>query len=367
MEKTELKKFIECYLPMTKCNMRCEYCYIYGHNNAQEPFCDLSQMKQKAKQAFSLERLGGVCLFNFCAAGETMLHPDLAEIVREILECGHFAMIVTNGTLTERIKEYCSFDEEQKKRLFFKISFHYLELRRLKLMDRFFDNIELVKNSGISYTVELTPDDSYIPYIDEIKEICNDKLGALCHVTVPRDERVPGHPLMTKLSREEFRNTWKTFDSALFDFKESIFEVPRKEFCYAGKWSIVLNMSSGDYYQCYIGNYLGNIFKDVENPLNLLPIGNNCPEGHCFNGHAFLGFGLIPEIKSPTFAEMRNRKTASGENWIGSDMLSIMESRLEYANEQYNSIQKFNANIKNDYLKLRKYSGKIKRRLSGEN
>lgn len=361
-----MKMFIECYLPMTKCNMRCSYCYVTRHNNFNETFCDLSKCIQSAEKAFSAERLGGICLFNICAAGETLLHPDLAELARIILKNGHYLMLVTNGTLTGKIKEYCDFEEELKERLFFKISLHYIELKRLNMLERFCDNVELIKKNGISYTIELTPDDSYIPYIDEIKNFCMKKFGALCHVTVPRDERKPDYPLMTNLSRNDFRRTWQVFDSALFDFKESIFEVPRKEFCYAGKWSIVLNLSSGEYYQCYKGRRLGNVFEKTNKKLKLIPIGNDCPEGHCFNGHAFLGFGLIPEIKSPTFSEMRNRNSIGGNNWVYKEMNSIMECRLESANKKCGFFQKIYINVENRLLEIESIiSNKYRELLSG--
>ena len=321
MDNPKLKKFIECYLPMTKCNMHCEYCYIFEHKNSSEQFCDLSRCLQYADSVFSQEKLGGTCLFNICAAGETLLHPDLSKLAHKILGNGHYLMLVTNGTLTERIKEYCDFDSELKERLFFKISFHYLELIRLKMLDRFFDNVKMIKDSGISFTVELTPDDSYIPYTDEIKEVCMERLGALCHVTVPRDERKKGHPLMTELSREEFKETWEGFDSSLFDFKESVFEVKRKEFCYAGKWSMVINLSTGDYSQCYFGQKLGNIYNDKA--LHLIAVGNNCREGHCYNAHSFVGLGTIPELSAPTYTIMRNRTLSDGSQWLGGKWLIL--------------------------------------------
>lgn len=165
----------------------------------------------------------------------------------------------------------------------------------------FFENIALIHKYGIWFTVEITPDDSYLPYIEEIKDICRDRIGALCHVSVSRDERKKGYPLLSKLSREQFIESWKTFDSELFKFKESIFEVRRKEFCYAGMWGITVDLGLGTYRQCYKGKVLGNIY-DLESPLRFIPIGHHCREGHCFNGHAFLGFGMIPEFDAPSYA-----------------------------------------------------------------
>ena len=70
-----------------------------------------------------------------------------------------------------------------------------------------------MRSVGCSISVELTPDDYYIPYIDEIKKICMEKVGAVCHVTVARKETDPELPILTELSREDYIKTWSTFDS----------------------------------------------------------------------------------------------------------------------------------------------------------
>lgn len=339
-----MKRFIECGVPVTACNMRCEYCYVTQNHwwDAKKP--DF-RFAAKVKDAFTQERLGGVCMINMCAAGETLLEPEVLGIIRDFLENGHYVMVVTNGTLTKRFQECCNFPEEFRKRLFFKISFHFLELKRIKMMDTFFDNIRMLHQAGISFTVELTPDDSYIPYIPEIQAVCQANLGALCHVTICRDERRDGYPLMSSLSMEEFVRTWESFDSDLFQYKESIFEVKRKEFCYAGLWSITVNLKSGRYSQCYKGKTLGNIY-DLSKPVNFLPIGHHCREGHCFNGHAFLGFGVIPGLDTTDYADMRNRVAENGEQWLGKDMEQFMRCKLKNANPQISRNEKMIADIK---------------------
>ena len=57
------------------------------------------------------------------------------------------------------------------------------------MLDVFFDNVLLMKNSGVSFMVELTPGDSYIPYIDEMVELCETKIGAKPQITVCRYEK----------------------------------------------------------------------------------------------------------------------------------------------------------------------------------
>ena len=128
-------------------------------------------------------------------------------------------MIVTNGTLSRRFDEFMSFDPRLLKRLFFKFSFHYLELKRLNLMDIFFENIKKMKDAGASFTVEITPSDELIPQIEEVKKICMEKLGALCHVTIARDDRTKGIDVLTQLNPADYKAVWSQFQSELFAFK----------------------------------------------------------------------------------------------------------------------------------------------------
>lgn len=339
-----MKRFIECYVPISACNMRCKYCYVTQNEwwNAKKE--DFSFVKN-IKKAFSQERLGGTCMINMCATGETLLYTEVLDIVRGILDNGHYVMLVTNGTLTERFQTVCEWPEEIKSHMFFKISFHYLELKRIGKLETYFDNIRMLHQNGVSFTVELTPDDSYLPYIDEIKEVCNKELGALCHITVCRDETKTGYPLMTSLSRDEYEKVWSEFDSDLFRYKYSIFEKKRTEFCYAGLWSMVVDLKSGNYQQCYKGKRLGNIY-DFSKPLKFCAIGHHCREGHCFYGHAFLGFGLIPGVDTVDFADMRNRDQGIVAPWLSPEMEAFMRTRLYDSNEALTDTEKRIADIK---------------------
>ncbi len=351
MNIVKMKRFVECFLPTTACNMECEYCYITQNRERTAKKVDLSQCVNKIGKALLQERLGGVCMVNICAMGETLIPKEIIPILRDILADGHYVMLVTNGTLAKRFRECCDFPEEYRKRLFFKISFHYLELKKQGKLELFFSNIEMIRNAGISFTVEITPDDSYIPHIPDMKKICMENLHALPHVTVARDERYKGYPFLSKLPREEFMKVWGQFDSELFRFKESIFEVPRREFCYAGEWGFVLDLQTGEYRQCYKGKRLGNLYKNVEQPLHLYPLGHNCPEGHCYNGHAFLGFGLIPELNVPDFADQRNRILPDGTQWLSGPMEQFMRCRLKDANAEFTSRQKRYADIRSYHVK----------------
>ena len=73
-----------------------------------------------------------------------------------------------------------------------------------------------------------------------------EKTGALCHVTVSRDESKPGLKLLTRLSKEDFYNTWKVFDSELFEYKFKIFGKKITQPCRGGEKTFWLRLSEQD-------------------------------------------------------------------------------------------------------------------------
>ena len=238
-----------------------------------------------------------------------MLAKEVVEYARAFLEEGHYVMIVTNGTISKRFDDIASFPAHLNKHLFFKFSYHYLELKQRGLLDVFFNNIRKVRDAGCSFTLELTPSDDAIPYIDEIKQRAIAELGAPNHVTIARDERTKNRlPMLTQLSRQNYIDTWKTFDSALFDYKLTIFGHKRREFCYAGDWSFCVNLATGKMKQCYRSYYRTDIFRDISRPIPFRAIGNCCKEHHCYNGHSLIVLGDIPSQSTPTYAQLRNRQ-----------------------------------------------------------
>ena len=361
----KIKKFIDCFVPVYNCNFKCNYCYIStwsGWEQAKKTK-KIEYDVETIKLAFSKERWGGPVMINFCGAGETLICNELLPIVKGILEEGHYCMIVTNGTITPKFIEMSKWPEKIKKHLFIKFSYHFLELRRLNLTEKFFENVNLMKKSNISFTVELTPSDIYIPYIEEIKKECKKYTGAYPHITVCRVEN-SNVPIMTTLTREDYIKTWSQFNSALFDFKIKIFGEKRKEFCYAGMWSYVLELASGELRQCYRGKVLQNIFQNVNDSIVEKPIGCNCCDAHCWNGHAFLAFGDIPEMETPTFEQERNRETSEG-TWVTKEMADFMSTKLIDSNNVLSENEKRAFNKKSKTFKnTMKIKNKIKRMLN---
>lgn len=356
----KIKKYVECYVDTETCNLQCHYCYIAQLGKFKKKLVKFDHTPEEIRKALSKERLGGTCLLNFCAGGETLLSEDVIPVIRALLEEGHYLMVVTNGTMTQRFEEIAKFPKELLERLIFKFSFHYLELKRLNIMDKYFDNIKLMDEVGCSYTVEITPSDELIPYIDEVIEICKEKLGVLCHVTIARDDRTKEIRVLSDKNFEDYKKIWGVFDSNLFKFKSTIFYKKRKEFCYAGEWSVYVNLTTGNMSQCYFGMPLDNIYKDVNKPLKFEAVGCNCPMPHCYNGHSFLTLGDIPELNTPYYSELRNRINKDGKEWIKPKVKEFISQKLYDNNEEYTEKRK--KSINKNY-KLRRFKRALLRRM----
>jgi len=332
----KLKKFIDVFVPVTTCNFRCSYCYITTHRLFDTKLPVFKYSPAQIKAALSQERLGGRCMFNLCGDGETLLPPEMPDYIYALLEEEHYVMVVTNGTPTAAFQKLAAFPKEFLERLFFKFSYHYLQLKQRNLFDHYFANVRMMRDAGASFTVEATPCDDWIPYIDEMKERCIKEVGAPCHVTVARDERDMVHlPILSKLSREDYERTWSVFDSGMFKYKLSVFGEKQKGFCHAGDWTLSFNMGTGVLKQCYCSPIEQNIVDDPTKPIRFCPIGHFCDRPHCHNAHAFLTFGAIAERNDPTYDVMRNRQCVDGSEWLKPRMKEFMQQRLRDNNPPY--------------------------------
>lgn len=336
--KDLIKRFIDCNVPTQVCNLKCDYCYVGQVDGFSGRIKPIEHSPAEVREALSKKRMGGIIFINFCGTGETLLGDDILPIVQEVLKEGHYVQIVTNGTINKRFGEISGWDRELLDRLLIKFSYHYTELKRLKKLDDFFDNVIRTREAGCSISVEITSGDEMIPYIDEMKQVCKDRLGALPHVTVARANTSQTLPLLTKYNKDKYAEIWGNFHSELFDLKMKLYGEKRREYCYGGEWTFYLYLSNGDLKQCYKGEIIDNIFEDVTRPIHFKPIGGGCREPYCYNGHAWMTLGCIPGMDIPTYADMRNRVTANGDEWLTKKAKEFFSHKLEENNITYENV-----------------------------
>lgn len=349
----QIHKFIECLIPVTACNLKCSYCYVMQENRRSLQIPNLNYSLDTIQYALRKERFGGTCYFSICGAGETMLPQYMVELIRRILENGHYVNVTSNGTVTARYEEMCrTIPPKYLKRLHCAFSLHYIELERRHLTDTFFSNVKKMKDAGCSIVVQLNMCDEYMPLLDEIKARCMEELGALPQVAVTRKES--GFPvkrieLYTAGSEEAYIQAGKGFESPLFDYTLKNFLKHRKEFCYAGDWSYQLNLQNGLLKRCYCSCVVQNIFKDPEKKLMHLAVGHACNSLYCNNSSHFMALGVIPELDGPSYAELRDRPQAC---WYSPEMRGVLGAKLSQTNAAYGKGRRLLSGLVGIYDKL---------------
>lgn len=340
MHSRRIKRLINCVFPDSICNLRCHYCYIGQQGGHVKQSSEQAHSVEEVLTALSNVRLGGCCHMNMCAAGETLLVPNIIELAKGFIEDGHVVTIVTNGLITNKIDELCNFPDSVKEYLFIKVSFHYLQMKEKNLLPKFWENIEKIKKAKISYTVELTVNDESVPYISEIHRECDENLGVDCHVIESREQDMTKFPRLTQMGLEEHLETWGSFHSELFEFQQTIWGEKRTEFCYAGDWVCSIDLKSGNVVPCFGGGHLlDNIYRNIEKPIQFNAIGHQCPWGHCYAAYALLTHGAIPDFTNVTYAEERNRICKDGSRWLQPSLEKSFSNQLSIENEKYNSLR----------------------------
>ena len=262
--------------------------------------------------------------------------------------------ITTNGTIGKRLKEIVEKAGEYVSHLHFAFSLHYLELKRLGLLNTFFNNVNMVRAAGASFMVQINLCDEYIPYLQEIEDICIERVGAKPQVAATRKEEkaLQKIELLTEHTEAEYQKYGDEFDSPLFRFTMKNFNVKRKEFCYAGDWAGNLDLSNGRFRRCYSSYVFQDIFKNPDEPIRFLAMGTHCGSPFCMNSSHFMSLGVIPEIETPSYAELRNREEAG---WYTENMKEFLSGRLYDSNEKYGPTKKLESNIVGVYDDLLRF------------
>lgn len=326
-ENTELlKRFVSISVPVQACQLKCKYCYIGQHGGFADDDIVLPSA-EFIRKALSRKRLGGTALLNFCGAGETLLCRKLFHIIRELLEEGHYISIITNALHTREIERYLALPCKVKKKLFFKCSFHYAQLKERNLLDVYSENVNKIRKQGVSVSIELVPEDELVPLIPEIRSFCMKRFGALPHVTVARSEGKEEMPIITAYSEKEYRKIWGQFESPMFTFKMSQMQ-RRREYCTAGKNTFLFSLESGEIFPCPGEKSFFNIYDDISREISYREVGTSCSNVYCRNGHAYLTLGIVKEVNCGSYLQIRDRKTIEGENWVKPEMAAVFSQRI---------------------------------------
>ena len=196
----------------------------------------------------------------------------------------------------------------------------------------------MIAESPCSYTIEITPYDRLIPYIPEIKEIFQDKAnGAMPHISFARDSTKDDYDLLSDLTIEEYERIWGQFDSKMFALKKKLYNRQISQYCYAGNWTFNVSLQSGNMQQCYRQKKFYSILSNSDSPIPVATVGHECAMKYCFNGHAFIAWGAVPEIDCDSYLEMRDRTDNEGNHWIKPLYARAMQQKLYENNFLYHN------------------------------
>lgn len=332
----KIVRFVECLIPMSVCNFKCEYCYVIQQNRDKQEMNKLENCMKHLSRAFNKERWGGVCYFSLCAIGETLLVPAIVDIIEQLLKDGHYVNVTTNGTINQRFDEILKIDHVYLKKLNISFSLHYDELIRTNKMNDFIKNVKKMINSETSVLVQINLCDSYISKIDSIKDMCLMEFGELPHVALTREEVKGSFKIYTD-SEETYLKTCKDMNSKLFEFTEKQFNKRIKTFCYAGDWSFILDIESGTLNSCYGCKSHYNIYHDIDRKIKKKVIGR-CSSKYCVNSSHFLSLGVSPDYTAPTYYELRARPKTE---WHKETIRYALDSKLQFSNNRYSKTKEY--------------------------
>ena len=134
--------------------------------------------------------------------------------------------------------------------------------------------------------------------------------------------------LLTNGSFTEYNDTWKVFDSIMFDMRMKLYLTKGRD-CNAGPLSFFVDLYSGRIDHCVYYENAGNLYLDGISGSKLDKVGDSCPMESCFNCHVYAPFGILPMEDVPTYYTIRDRKKADGTNWIKDDMRRYLDVKLD--------------------------------------
>lgn len=326
-DNVKMKAYIGLLIPEYVCNLKCRYCYITQHQERHHLITDMKDLSGYIGKKLSNKNIGGSALIGLCGTGETFLGDEFIPICIELLKQGHYLHIVTNGVVTDKIRELIHCAGQYASHIFLKLSFHYEQLKKYNLLSRFAETVQFIDDSPASYSVELMPHDEIISDINEIKKYSMENFGALPQLTVGRDD-TEDYKLLTNLSYEEYYSLWEQFDSPLFEYKMKMYKVKGKK-CMCGQWGFNVDLETGNISRCTIVNEsIGNLY-DENMSLDFEAVGNKCPLDYCYNCHVYGPLGImLMDKKEPTYLQMRDRVKSDGTHWIKKPMANFLSQKI---------------------------------------
>ena len=235
-----------------RCNLECEYCFSLPHkpdnNIAPIDTEKLLATLSKTKKTFRIGFTGG----------EPFLVPNFVEAASKITE-RHFLSVNTNLTLPA----VADFAEEVNpdKVIFIHASFHFLELQKKKLIDKYIANFNLLKEKNFNVYAEEV---AYPPHYERLEKDANKLRSLGINLRFGAFYGFIGKKRYPESYTNEEINRFNLPRSEIEKFKQ------KGVFCNAG-FNVGVVFSKGQIKPCFqVHEDLGNVYESINFNKNLL-------------------------------------------------------------------------------------------------
>lgn len=241
-----------------RCNLTCEYCF----GMITDPSIKVNSLKID-KLMETLDRSGNTFRISF-TGGEPTMVPNFFEVLKEVCK-NHYISFNTN-LITKNILKLTEIDPSRI--LNIHASLHYDELIKKKLLDRFVNNFQTLKDSGFNIYAEAVAYPSFLTRIDEMKQILSD-----------RKIDFQFAPFFGRYKDKIYPESYSDLELKLFNISKNnlAFFSQKRNLCNAG-FNAAVVFSNADVYPCHqIKCKIGNIYEN----LNLSDTLVSCPSKKC--------------------------------------------------------------------------------------
>lgn len=242
-----------------RCNLDCIYCFgkITDTKVLVHPI-------QTDKLISTLEKTGKTFRISFTGGEPTMI-PNFIEACKVITE-KHYVSFNSN-LITKNFKQFSEIINP-KRVLHIHASFHYEELVKNNLLNKFASNYKLLQKSGFNIYAEAVAYPQLVSNIDEIKVF-----------TESNSINLTFAPYLGMFNDNSYPESYTSEEISLFNFNDSDIScfTQKGELCIAGFKACVV-FSNGNVFPCHqIKTKIGNIYESI----NFSDKPTKCPSKKC--------------------------------------------------------------------------------------
>ncbi len=242
-----------------RCNLDCEYCFgKITDTSVKVHSIDI------VKLISNLDKTGKTFRISF-TGGEPTLVPNFIETCREVTAKHYIAF--NSNLISKNIKKFSEVIDKDRV-LHIHASFHYDELLKKKLLNRFIENYNLLKSSGFNIYAEAVAHPMLKAKLNEIKDIAKKNSIDLTFA-----------PFYGKFNKETYPESYSLEELELFRISKNEIScfTQKGDLCNAG-YNVAVVFSNGNVYPCHqIKTKIGNIYGEFVFNNKLV----NCPSKKC--------------------------------------------------------------------------------------